>query len=1086
MAGEEREREREREERERERRRRRAERSGAAQRTSERTTAVTKTRMAAAKAKAMATAAAGKDLLSPRTTSSVSSLASVPSTRKSRGRDARRRSESRRKEMGLVVAEKNARKSTRGRDVSASAFFEDLQKDFTKLFKGDPSEACQKKYQEQLDRINALEPTFKRMSDEELREKTAELRERVQGRMSRSNAAAVTNDVFTDDIVCECFALVREGSVRSIGLRPFDCQMIGGLVLHSGEIAEMGTGEGKTLVSVAPAFLNSLTGLGVHVVTVNDYLARRDAEWVGRVHTFLGLKVGLIQSGGAGLIGGQIAEAREGESVDPEIKREAYRSDITYVTNSELGFDFLRDNLAATKEELVLRDNNPYYCIIDEVDSILIDEARTPLIISGQAEQPSSKYERACKIAQALVKDEHYTVEEKRQTVLLTEEGYEVVESVLQVNDLYDPREQWISFVSNAVKAKELQKKDVNYIVKGGEIIIIDEFTGRTMPGRRWGEGLHQAIEAKESLKIQNETVTLASISYQNFFRAYQKKSGMTGTAATESAEFESIYNLQVSVVPTNKPSKRNDNPDVVFRSESGKWNAVMIEIRRMHKTGRPVLVGTTSVEESERLAASLDEEGIPYQLLNAKPENVQRESEIVAQSGRLGAVTISTNMAGRGTDILLGGNADFMARLKVREILFPEIVGVDAEPVGKSIVKGKKKKQAQQSREWNLAEELYPCVLSDETQELLESLAKAVSTELGGEKITELEASDKLARACEMSTSSDKISKMIQAAYLEVSEEYAAVTKEEKAQVLQLGGLHVIGTERHESRRIDNQLRGRSGRQGDSGSTRFFLSLEDKIFRIFGGERVKAMMSAFRVEDLPIESQMLTSALNEAQRKVEAYFYDIRKQLFEYDEVLNIQREKVYAERRRALLATQLSDQMVEYAELTVNDVLEANVDPASPEETWNLEGLAGKMKQYCYMLEDLDGETLKAQGGYEGIRRYLQKRCVDAYNQKVQEVNGVEDNLMAEAEQFFVLTQYDNLWKAHLQSIKFLQTAVGLRGYAQRDPLTEFKLEGYNLFLEMMAQVRRNCIYSVYQFKPEQVVNQTEDQKEDQKVKT
>ncbi len=834
-----------------------------------------------------------------------------------------------------------------GRDVSSRAFFEDLTKNVEKMFKGDPSEACQKKYQDQLDRINALEASYKQMTDDQLREKTRELRERVQARMG-AGGTAVTNACFSEDIVCESFALVREGAWRAIGLRPFDCQMIGGLVLHSGEIAEMGTGEGKTLVSVAPAFLNALTGLGVHVVTVNDYLARRDAEWVGRVHTFLGLQVGLVQSGGAGLIGGQIAVAQEGEQIDPEVKREAYRADITYITNSELGFDFLRDNLAATKEELVLRDNNPYYCIIDEVDSILIDEARTPLIISGQAEQPSSKYERACKIAQALVNETHYTVEEKRQTVLLTEEGYEAVESVLQVTDLYDPREQWISFVSNAIKAKELQKKDVNYIVKGGEIIIIDEFTGRTMPGRRWGEGLHQAIEAKEALAIQNETVTLASISYQNFFRAYQKKSGMTGTAATEAAEFENIYGLQVSVVPTNRPSQRTDNPDVVFRSESGKWNAVMIEIRRMHKTGRPVLVGTTSVEESERLALTLDEEGIPYQLLNAKPENVQRESEIVAQSGRLGAVTISTNMAGRGTDILLGGNADFMARLKVREVLFPEIVSAEAEPVGKSIVKGKKKKQQQQKKEWWLSEDLYPCALSPEAQRVLEETAAGVSEALGGEKISELEASDKLARACEMTTTRDAVSELIHAAYARVSEEYSAVTRAEKQKVLSLGGLHVIGTERHESRRIDNQLRGRSGRQGDNGSTRFFLSLEDKIFRIFGGDRVKAMMSAFRVEDLPIESNMLTSALNEAQRKVEAYFYDIRKQLFEYDEVLNIQREKVYAERRRALLATDLSEQMVEYAELTVNDVLEANVDPAAPEESWNLEGLAGKMKQY------------------------------------------------------------------------------------------------------------------------------------------
>ena len=981
----------------------------------------------------------------------------------------------------------------RGPIRTQASLFEGL----TKMIQGDPSEACQKRFQPLLDRVNALEPAMQALDDDGLRAKTDELRRAVQG-------AGATPE-FSDAVVCEAFALCREASVRAIGLRPFDCQILGGLVLHSGEIAEMGTGEGKTLVSVAPAFLNALAGRGVHVVTVNDYLARRDAEWVGRVHTFLGLEVGLVQSEGAGTIGGSMSQG-----LDPEAKRRAYRADITYVTNSELGFDYLRDNLAATKAELVLPDSWANFCIIDEVDSILVDEARTPLIISGDASAPSDKYAKANKVAMALEAGVHYSCDEKRQTAELTEAGYEAVEAVLGVTDLYDPKSQWITFVQNALKAQDLQQRDVHYICKGGEIIIIDEFTGRTMPGRRWGEGLHQAIEAKEGLKIQNETVTLASISYQNFFRTYKKKSGMTGTADTEREELKSIYGLEVSVVPTNRPSQRTDHADVVFRSDTGKWQAVLIEIKRMHKTGRPVLVGTTSVEQSEALASDLDKAGIPYQLLNAKPENVARESEVVAQSGRAGAVTISTNMAGRGTDILLGGNAKFMARLKVREALFPRVVGTEVDPQAnplatskqqskkgkKSFVQTKQAIQAEQRSRWTLDESLYPCELSEEDAAALEGGVEAAAAAWGEGTLGELEAADRLARACEEAPGADDgpAEKALRACFAQIASSFAVVTEQEKRRVLELGGLHVVGTERHESRRIDNQLRGRSGRQGDAGSTRFFLSLEDKIFRIFGGDRVKSMMKAFQVEDLPIESSMLTSSLTEAQRKVEAYFYDIRKNLFEYDEVLNIQRDKVYAERRRAL-GRDLSDQMREYAMLTADDIVNANLPDVTGADDgaegatieWNLDGLAAKFKQYCYLLDDLDAAVLAREAGLsssggEGgedveevadrLRAYLRARCVDAYEQKKSEVEGVEVGLMAEAEQFFVLTQYDGAWKSHLSSIKFLQQAVGLRGYAQRDPLTEFKLEAYNLFLDMMAQVRRNCIYSVYQFDPAQVV--------------
>lgn len=905
---------------------------------------------------------------------------------------------------------------------------------------GDPSQKTWKKYQSRVEQINALETSLQQLDDEQLRGKTQVLREKCM-------AEGV------DAVLVEAFAVAREGSRRALGLRPFDVQLVGGMILHEGKIAEMRTGEGKTLVAVLPAYLNALTGNGVHVVTVNDYLARRDCEWVGQVHRFLGLKVGLVQAG-----------------MTQEERKASYAADVTYVTNSELGFDYLRDNLAQEPQELVMREFN--YCIIDEVDSVLVDEARTPLIISGEAEKPSQRYIQAAKIADAFSRDVHYTVDEKQKSVLLTEEGYEAAEDLLQVSDLYDPREQWATYLLNALKAKELFLKNINYIVKSGEIIIVDEFTGRTMPGRRWSEGLHQAVEAKEGVKIQNETVTIASISYQNFFRNYPKLAGMTGTAATEMAEFQSIYDLEVAVVPTNKEVKRDDSTDVVFRNEEGKWKAVCTEVKRMHKKGRPVLIGTTSVERSEMLATLLEREEIPYQLLNAKPENVERESEIIAQSGRKGAVTISTNMAGRGTDILLGGNPEYMARLKLREMLMPKVVippedSIAFEP------KSKKKAALPKRNKWEVNPALFPCELSEEA---LEHANKAVSlaVKVWGEKsLDELDAEDKLSFACEKAPTKDEVSLALRQAFTKMEGEYKNVTDKEKEEVVALGGLHVVGTERHESRRVDNQLRGRSGRQGDPGSTRYFLSLEDNLFRIFGGDRIKSLMKMFQVEDLPIESQMLSNSLDEAQRKVETYFYDMRKQLFEYDQVLNQQRERVYSERRRALTAKpkQLEALMVEYAEKTVDDIVEANIDVSLPPEDWPLESLAAKMIQYCYLLEGLTAEELQAQGDFEGIRMHLRKRAVDAYYQKVEEVESVEKELMWQAERFFVLTQTDNLWKQHLQAIKFLQTAVGLRGYAQKDPLIEYKLEGYNLFLDMMAQIRRNCIYSVYQFQPKRL---------------
>ncbi|XP_024018155.1 protein translocase subunit SECA1, chloroplastic [Morus notabilis] len=911
------------------------------------------------------------------------------------------------------------------------------------IFKGgvDTGESTRQQYASLVSSVNRLEAEVSALSDDELRQKTRLFQERAQQGDS------------LDSLLPEAFAVVREASKRVLGLRPFDVQLTGGIVLHKGEIAEMKTGEGKTLVAILPAYLNALSGKGVHVVTVNDYLARRDCEWVGQVPRFLGLKVGLIQ-----------------QNMTSEQRKENYLCDITYVTNSELGFDYLRDNLATSVEELVLRDFN--YCIIDEVDSILIDEARTPLIISGPAEKPSDRYYKAAKIAAAFERDIHYTVDEKQKTVLLTEQGYEDSEEILDVKDLYDPREQWASYLLNAVKAKELFLRDVNYIIRGKEVLIVDEFTGRVMQGRRWSDGLHQAVEAKEGLPIQIETVTLASISYQNFFLQFPKLCGMTGTAATESTEFESIYKLKVTVVPTNKAMIRKDESDVVFRATSGKWRAVVVEISRMHKAGRPVLVGTTSVEQSDSLSEQLKEVGIPHEVLNAKPENVEREAEIVAQSGRLGAVTIATNMAGRGTDIILGGNAEFMARLKLREMLMPSVV----KPV-EGIVSVKK---LPPKKTWKVDEKLFPCNLSNKNVKLAEETVKLAVETWGRRSLTELEAEERLSYSCEKGPAQDEVIAKLRNAFKEIVDEYKIYTEEERKKVVSAGGLHVVGTERHESRRIDNQLRGRSGRQGDPGSSRFFLSLEDNLFRVFGGDRIQGLMRAFRVEDLPIESQMLTKALDEAQRKVENYFFDIRKQLFEFDEVLNSQRDRLYTERRRALESDNLQSLIIEYAELTMDDILEANVGADAPKESWDLEKLIAKLQQYCYLLDDLTPDLLRSKGSsYVELQDYLRLRGRQAYLQKREIVENQAPGLMKEAERFLVLSNIDRLWKEHLQALKFVQQAVSLRGYAQRDPLIEYKLEGYNLFLEMMGQLRRNVIYSIYQFQPV-MVKKNEDEKQ------
>ncbi|MCH2566371.1 MAG: preprotein translocase subunit SecA [Prochlorococcus sp. ALOHA_A2.0_51] len=938
-----------------------------------------------------------------------------------------------------------------------------------KLLLGDPNARKLKRYQPIVTDINILEEDIALLSDDQLRSKTADFRQQFETVVSFPKQR-----VLLDELLPEAFAVVREAAKRVLGMRHFDVQLIGGMVLHEGQIGEMKTGEGKTLVATLPSYLNALTGRGVHVVTVNDYLARRDAEWMGQVHRFLGLSVGLIQ-----------------QDMSPAERRRNYACDITYATNSELGFDYLRDNMATDLSEVVQREFQ--YCVIDEVDSILIDEARTPLIISGQVERPQEKYQQAADVAAALERaaeqgkdgidpEGDYEVDEKQRSCTLTDEGFAKAEQNLKVRDLFDPADPWAHYITNALKAKELFVRDVNYIVRDGEAVIVDEFTGRVMPGRRWSDGQHQAIEAKEQLAIQPETQTLASITYQNFFLLYPRLAGMTGTAKTEEVEFEKTYKLETSVIPTNQPRARADWVDQVYKTESAKWRAVANETAEIHKQGRPVLVGTTSVEKSELLSSLLSEQEIPHNLLNAKPENVEREAEIVAQAGRAGAVTIATNMAGRGTDIILGGNSDYMARLKLREVLLPRLVRPEEGhrppvPLQRAAETGggfAAKAAASNGSHGHVLSEaraigsLYPCSLTDDTDQFLAELARELVKVWGDRALSVIELEDRISTAAEKAPTDDAQIAALRESIARVKTEYDVVVTQEEVRVREAGGLHVIGTERHESRRVDNQLRGRAGRQGDLGSTRFFLSLEDNLLRIFGGERVASLMNAFRVEeDMPIESGMLTRSLEGAQKKVETYYYDIRKQVFEYDEVMNNQRRAVYAERRRVLEGRGLKKQVIGYGERTMDDIVEAYVNPDLPPEEWDLGQLVGKVQEFVYLLEDLKPEQLQGLS-MEELKSFLQEQLRNAYDIKEGQIEQQRPGLMREAERFFILQQIDTLWREHLQAMDALRESVGLRGYGQKDPLIEYKNEGYDMFLEMMANMRRNVIYSMFMFQP------------------
>jgi preprotein translocase subunit SecA len=929
---------------------------------------------------------------------------------------------------------------------------------------GDPNTRKLKRYYPIVTDINILEEDISALRDEELKSRTFDFRQRLDKIQDFKRQRELL-----DELLPEAFALVREASKRVLGLRHFDVQLIGGMVLHEGQIAEMKTGEGKTLVSTLPVFLNALTGKGVHVVTVNDYLAKRDAEWMGQVHRFLGLSVGLIQ-----------------QDMNPIERKKNYECDITYATNSELGFDYLRDNMAADKAEIVQRDFQ--FCVIDEVDSILIDEARTPLIISGQVERPQEKYQKAAQVVMKLQRaselgkdgidpEGDYEVDEKQRSCILTDNGFVKTEKLLEINDLFDPKDPWAHYVTNALKAKELFVKDVNYIVRKGEAVIVDEFTGRVMPGRRWSDGQHQAIEAKEDLAIQPETQTLASITYQNFFLLYPRLSGMTGTAKTEEVEFDKTYKLQTSVIPTNKKVSREDWVDQVFKTESAKWRAVAKETSLINKQGRPILVGTTSVEKSELLSSLLAKENIPHNLLNAKPENVERESEIVAQAGRQGAVTIATNMAGRGTDIILGGNSEYMARLKIKQILTSRLVKPEdghnpPVPLQRDKASGFKslavKEEANNSKQLSSLNNLFPVILSDETDNELGQLAAKLVKEWGDRSLSLAELEDHIATAAEKTPTKDANILALRRAIHSIKTEYEVITNNEEKLVIEAGGLHVIGTERHESRRVDNQLRGRAGRQGDFGSTRFFLSLEDNLLRIFGGDRVAGLMNAFRVEeDMPIESGMLTRSLEGAQKKVETYYYDIRKQVFEYDEVMNNQRKAVYSERRRVLKGQELKSQVIGYGEKTMGEIVEAYINEDLPPEEWELDKLVAKVQEFIYLLNDLKSSDLIGLDTNQ-LKDFLQEQMRNAYDLKEAKLEETHPGIMREAEKFFMLQQLDTLWREHLQSMDSLRESVGLRGYGQKDPLIEYKNEGYDMFLEMMINFRRNVIYSMFMFQP------------------
>ena len=887
-----------------------------------------------------------------------------------------------------------------------------IQRIFAKVF-GTKNEREIKRMMPRVAEINALEPAMQKLSDDELRAKTDEFRSRVQERLStvpeepeagydrikeiEEERAKLLKEVL-DEILVEAFAVVREAGRRVLNMRHFDVQLIGGMVLHSGKIAEMKTGEGKTLVATLPVYLNALSGRGAHVVTVNDYLAKRDSEWMGKLYRFLGLSVGVIV-----------------HDLDDAERREAYAADVTYGTNNEFGFDYLRDNMKFDLKDCVQRGHN--FSIVDEVDSILIDEARTPLIISGASEESTDKYARVNRIIPKLEKGEEiegppgepaeltgdFVVDEKHRNITVTDEGWEKVEQLLGIGNIADP-ENWDlkHHVEVAVKAHALYRRDGEYVVKDGEVIIVDEFTGRMMPGRRWSDGLHQAVEAKENVKIERENQTLATVTFQNYFRMYKKLAGMTGTAETEATEFDNIYRLEVTVIPTNRTLLRIENADTVYRTEKEKYYAAADEIQQLNAKGQPVLVGTTSIEKSERLSELLKKKGVKHWVLNAKHH--EKEAEIVAQAGRKGTVTIATNMAGRGTDILLGGNPEFMAK---------------QECVKKGI--------AQQLR-----------AAQGKIQIEVEDDKHTVWYYAGNEYVVPTDR------------------------WIEAFNRYKEQTDKEHDDVTAVGGLHILGTERHESRRIDNQLRGRAGRQGDPGSSRFYLSLEDDLMRIFAKEWVSKLLQRLGMEEgIPIESRLITRRIEKAQEAVEAQHFESRKHLLEYDDVMNKQREAVYGLRRQLLEGVEQKELILEdYVTSILGELMEQFCAVKVHPDDWDIKGLKDAI--FTRFGVDIVAESVKP----ETLNR---QELGDAVFDKLKERYDAKENLigpdaMRYHERMIMLSVLDTQWKDHLLNMDHLKEGIGLRGYGQHDPLVEYKRESFDMFEEMMKRFQEDTVRYLY----------------------
>ena len=883
---------------------------------------------------------------------------------------------------------------------------------FEKLF-GSFSDKELKRINPLKDKVLALEPEMAKLTDDELKAKTTEFKERL--------AKGET----LDDLLPEAFAVCREADWRVLGMKPYPVQIIGGIVLHRACIAEMQTGEGKTLVATMPTYLNALTGEGVHVVTVNDYLARRDSEWMGKVYRFLGLTVGLVVHG-----------------VEAGDRKKAYEADVTYGTNNEFGFDYLRDNMVVYKANMVQRGHA--FAIVDEVDSILIDEARTPLIISGKGEDSSVMYKRADDFAKTLKKsvivelddkveaeeqvDGDYVVDEKRKTATLTESGVKKAEAFFHVENLADADNMSLRhYIDGAIKARGVMHRDTDYIVKDGEVIIVDEFTGRLMYGRRFNDGLHQAIEAKEGVTVAAESKTLATVTFQNYFRMYKKLSGMTGTASTEADEFSEIYGLNIVSIPTNKPRARKDLPDSVYKTVNGKYNAVIEQVAECHEKGQPVLVGTVSVEKSEALSKLLKKKGIEHNVLNAKQH--EREAEIVAQAGKQGAVTIATNMAGRGTDIMLGGNVTYMAKAALKKELSKELTA-------------------------NLAE------LKD-AYEHEKARAKASGTELPTPPEAGIDAKlEMLMTECDGHAETEDAEILhARKRFEELCEEFTPEVKREAEVVRNAGGLFIIGTERHESRRIDNQLRGRAGRQGDPGASRFFLSLEDDLMRIFGGDRVQSLMDSLGLdEDVPIENKLITNTIESAQKKLEASNFAIRKQVLQYDDVMNQQREIIYKQRQMVLDGEDISGKLHEMMRQAIDDAC-TNYLNGETADDWDFAGLRRHFMNWLCLPTDFNytteqlGDLTK-----EGIADELYKRGMDILTAKEKRYGA---KTMRELERICLLRNVDSKWMEHIDNMDQLKQGMGLRGYGQHDPVVEYRIEGFAMFDEMIASIREDAVH-------------------------